>query len=164
MKNVTEGFSRNLNMGWPVIRWINRYVIISLFSFLENFSHNYGIIIIIMVLIIKLVLSPLTYKSHISMAKTKVLKPELDLIKEQYGDDAQKVQTEQMKLYRQVGVNPLSGCIPMVLQMPILFAMFQFIPYAIELRQKSFLWASDLSTYDSVFSTCHLAFLVTETM
>ena len=155
LKNVTAGFSDNLNLGWPVVRWINRYVIISLFNFLGSFSHNYGIIIIIMVFIIKLVLSPLTYKSHISMAKTKVLKPELDKIKQQFGDDMQKVQAEQMKLYKQVGVNPLSGCIPMVLQMPILFAMFQFIPYAIELRQKPFLWASDLSTYDSIM---HLPF------
>ena len=86
------------------------------------------------------------------MAKTKALKPELDELKAKYGDDAQKMQSEQMKLYQQVGVNPLSGCIPMVLQMPILFAMFQFIPHAIEMRHKSFLWATDLSTYDSIVS------------
>lgn len=86
------------------------------------------------------------------MAKTKALKPELDELKAKYGDDMQKMQSEQMKLYQQVGVNPLSGCIPMLLQMPILFAMFQFIPHAIELRHQSFLWATDLSTYDSVLS------------
>jgi len=86
------------------------------------------------------------------MAKTKALKPELDELKAKYGDDMQKMQAEQMKLYQQVGVNPLSGCIPMLLQMPILFAMFQFIPHAIELRHKSFLWATDLSTYDSIIS------------
>jgi YidC/Oxa1 family membrane protein insertase len=86
------------------------------------------------------------------MAKTKALKPELDELKEKYGDDMQKMQAEQMKLYSQVGVNPLSGCIPMLLQMPILFAMFQFIPHAVELRHRSFLWAKDLSTYDSIIS------------
>lgn len=86
------------------------------------------------------------------MAKTRVLKPELDALKEKYGNDMQKIQSEQMNLYRQVGVNPLSGCIPMLLQMPILFAMFQFIPHAIELRHQSFLWASDLSTYDSIMT------------
>lgn len=152
LKKVTEGFSENLYLGWPVIKLINRYVIIPIFSFLERYISNYGLIIIILVFIIKLVLSPLTYKSHISMAKTRVLKPELDALKEKYGNDMQKIQSEQMNLYRQVGVNPLSGCIPMLLQMPILFAMFQFIPHAIELRHQSFLWASDLSTYDSIMT------------
>lgn len=150
LKKVTEGFHKNLDMGWPVIRWINRYLIITTFSLLERFIPNYGIIIIILVFIIRIILSPLTYKSHIQMAKTKVLKPELDAIKEKHGDDMQKVQSEQMKLYSQVGVNPLSGCIPLLLQMPILFAMFQFIPHAIELRQEPFLWAKDLSMYDSI--------------
>jgi YidC/Oxa1 family membrane protein insertase len=103
-----------------------------------------------MVLIIRVILSPLTYKSHMSMAKMKVLKPELDLIKEKHGDDMQKAQQEQMQLYSKVGINPLSGCIPMLLQFPILLAMFNFFPNSIELRQKSFLWAHDLSTYDSI--------------
>ncbi len=152
LKKVTEGFTENLYLGWPVIKLINRYVIIPIFSFLERYISSYGLIIIILVFIIKLVLSPLTYKSHISMAKTRVLKPELDALKEKYGNDMQKIQSEQMNLYRQVGVNPLSGCIPMLLQMPILFAMFQFIPHAIELRHQSFLWASDLSTYDSIMT------------
>jgi len=106
----------------------------------------------ILVLVIKLFLSPLSYKSYLSMAKTKVLKPEMDEFKKKYPDDAQKQQQEQMKLYQQVGVNPLSGCIPVVLQMPILFAMFYFFPSSIELRQQSFLWATDLSTYDSVLT------------
>ncbi len=152
LKKVATGFEENLYLGWPVVKWINKYVIISIFTFLEKYIGSYGLIIIILVFIIKLLLSPLTYKSHISMAKTKALKPELDELKEKYGGDMQKMQSEQMKLYQQVGVNPLSGCIPMLLQMPILFAMFQFIPHAIELRHQSFLWATDLSTYDSILS------------
>ncbi|MCG8310999.1 MAG: membrane protein insertase YidC [Cytophagales bacterium] len=152
LKKVAPGFSENLYLGWPIVRWINKYVIITIFNFLEKYIASYGVIIIILVFIIKLILSPLTYKSHISMAKTKALKPELDELKAKYGDDMQKMQSEQMKLYQQVGVNPLSGCIPMLLQMPILFAMFQFIPLAIEMRHVSFLWAKDLSTYDAIIS------------
>ncbi len=152
LNKVTKGFSENLYLGWPVINWINKYVIINIFTFLEKYIGSYGLIIIILVIILKLVLSPLTYKSHISMAKTKALKPELDELKEKFGKEPQKMQAEQMKLYQQVGVNPLSGCIPMLLQMPILFAMFQFIPHAIELRHQSFLWAHDLSTYDSILT------------
>jgi len=158
LNKVAPGFKENLYLGWPVVKWINEYVIISLFSFLEKYFTSYGIIIIILVFIIKLILSPLTYKSHISMAKTKALAPEIEEIKQNYKEkhgediDAQKLQAEQMKLYQQVGVNPLSGCIPMLLQMPILFALFQFIPHAVELRHKSFLWATDLSTFDSIIS------------
>lgn len=152
LKKVAPGFDENLYLGWPVVKWINKYVIISIFTFLEKYISSYGLIIIILVFIIKLILSPLTYKSHISMAKTKALKPELDELKVKYAGDTQKQQSEQMKLYQQVGVNPLSGCIPMVAQMPILFAMFQFIPHAIEMRHRSFLWANDLSTYDSIIS------------
>ncbi len=152
LKKVAPDFSDNLYLGWTPINLINQYVIIKLFHFFEKYISNYGIIILILVIVIKLVLSPLSYKSYVSMAKTKVLKPELDKLKEKYGDDAQKIQSEQMTLYRQVGVNPISGCIPMVLQMPILFSLFFFFPNSIELRQQSFLWAHDLSTYDSVLS------------
>ncbi|MBL3657598.1 membrane protein insertase YidC [Fulvivirga sediminis] len=155
LKDITPDFESNLYLGWPPMKWINRFVIIPLFDLLSSFISNYGIIIIIMVLLIKLVLSPLSYKSYLSMAKMKVLKPELDEIKEKHGDDMTKAQQEQMKLYSKVGVSPLSGCIPMLLQMPILFAMFTFFPQSIELRGKSFLWAEDLSTYDSIF---HLPF------
>ncbi len=147
---VTEGFSKNLNIGWPPIVWVNQFLIIPIFKFLENYISNYGIIIIILVLIVKLILSPLSYKSYLGMAKMKLLKPEQDLLKEKYGDDMTKIQQEQMKLYQQAGVNPFSGCIPLVLQMPILFAMFYFFPVSIELRQSPFLWAEDLSTYDSI--------------
>lgn len=148
--DVTEGFSKNLNIGWPPIRWVNQFLIIPIFKFLENYISNYGIIIIILVLIVKLILSPLSYKSYLGMAKMKLLKPEQDLLKEKFGDDMAKIQQEQMKLYQQAGVNPFSGCIPLLLQMPILFAMFYFFPESIELRQASFLWAEDLSTYDSI--------------
>ncbi|UII20022.1 membrane protein insertase YidC [Fulvivirga ligni] len=157
LKDVTEEFESNLYLGFPPMKWINRFVIIPLFDLLSSFLSNYGIIIIIMVLIIKLVLSPLSYKSYLSMAKMKVLKPELDEIKEKHGDDMTKAQQEQMKLYSKVGVSPVSGCIPMLLQMPILFAMFTFFPQSIELRGKSFLWADDLSTYDSIL---HLPFQI----
>lgn len=155
LKKVTDGFSRNIYLGWTPVNWVNKFLIIPTFHFLERFISNYGIIIILLVVFIKILLFPLTYKSYISMAKTKVLKPELDAIKEQYGGEMQKVQSEQMKLYRQVGVNPLSGCVPMLLQMPILFSMFYFFPNSIELRQESFLWADDLSTFDSIM---HLPF------
>lgn len=148
--DVTEEFSKNLFLGWPPMLWVNKYVLIPLFDVLNNVLNNYGLIIIIIVLIIKLVLSPLSYKSYLSMAKMKVLKPELDEIKEKHGSDMAKAQSEQMKLYQQVGVNPISGCIPMLFQMPILLSMFYFFPQSIELRGESFLWATDLSSYDSI--------------
>ncbi|CAN5216031.1 membrane protein insertase YidC [soil metagenome] len=152
LKKVTPGFSNNVYLGWGIFSWFNKFLIIPIFNFLENYIANYGIIIIILVLIIKILLSPLSYKSYISMAKTKVLKPELDIIKEKHEGDMQKIQAEQMQLYQKVGINPLSGCIPMLLQLPILLAMFNFFPNSIELRQESFLWADDLSTYDSIMN------------
>jgi len=151
-KNVAEGFEENVNFGWPVIKLINRFVVLPVFQLLESVIGNYGIIIVILVILLKLVLLPLSYKSYISMAKMKVMKPELDEIKARLGDDMQKVQAEQMQLYQKVGINPLSGCIPVLLQMPILFAMFSFFPNAIELRQQAFLWSPDLSTYDAVIT------------
>lgn len=150
--NVAEDFAKNVYLGWPPVYWINKYVIFPVFHFLTRFISNYGVIIIVLVLLLKLVLAPLSYKSYLSMAKMKVLKPELDLIKEKCGDDMQKTQQEQLKLYQSVGVNPISGCVPVLLQMPILFAMFYLFPASIELRQQPFLWAEDLSTYDSVIN------------
>jgi YidC/Oxa1 family membrane protein insertase len=150
LPDITEGFSRNLYLGWPPVIWVNKFLIVPIFNFLEKFIGNYGIIIIILVLIIKTLLAPLSYKSYLGMAKMKLLKPELDVIKEKYGDNMTQVQQEQMKLYQQAGVNPFSGCIPLLLQMPILFAMFYFFPVSIELRQQPFLWAEDLSTYDTI--------------
>jgi YidC/Oxa1 family membrane protein insertase len=144
--DVSEKFAKN------VYYWINKWVIFPVFHFLTQILSNYGLIIVILVILLKLVLFPLSYRSYLSMAKMKVLKPELDEIKERVGEDMAKVQQEQMKLYQQVGVNPISGCIPVLLQMPILFAMFYLFPASIELRQQPFLWAEDLSTYDSLIN------------
>ncbi|MAL12652.1 MAG: membrane protein insertase YidC [Algoriphagus sp.] len=148
LKRVTDGFEKNVDMGYFFVSWVNKYIIVNLFEFLEKFFDNYGVIIILIVLLIKLALSPLTYKSYIGMAKMRVIKPEIDELKEKYGDDPTKMQQEQMKLFSKLGVSPISGCLPLLLQMPFLFAMFFFFPNAIELRQESFLWAKDLSTYD----------------
>lgn len=151
LKAVAPDYDKNVYLGWPVINLVNRFITVNVFYWLEgSVTHNYGLIIVILVLLIKLILLPLSYRSYVSMAKMKVLKPELDAIKEKTGDDMQAAQAEQMKLYQQVGINPISGCIPLLLQMPILLAVFNFFPNAIELRQESFLWAPDLSTYDSV--------------
>ncbi len=150
MREVAPEFEENVNMGWSVLSSINKHFIRHIFNFLERFFSNYGVVILIMVIIVRIMLSPLTYKSHLSMAKMRVLKPQLDEIKEKHDGDMQAAQKEQMELYRKVGINPLSGCIPMLLQMPILFSLFYFFPNAIELRQEGFLWSSDLSTYDNV--------------
>ncbi|MEP1032144.1 membrane protein insertase YidC [Ekhidna sp.] len=152
LKKVTPEFEENLDMGWGPLPLVNKYLIIPIFHFLERFFTNYGIIILIVVIVIRLILSPLTWKSHMSMAKMRAMKPELDEIKAKHEGDSQKAQQEQMKLYQQVGINPVSGCIPMLLQMPILFSLFFFFPNAVELRQQAFLWAHDLSTYDSVLT------------
>lgn len=152
LTKVTDGFENNVQLGYFILRPINKWLIIPTFHFLERFFTNYGVIILLLVIFIKTLLFPLSYKSYVSMAKTRVLKPQLDEIKEKYGDDMGKIQQEQMKLYSQLGINPISGCVPMLLQMPILFAMFYFFPNSIELRQESFLWANDLSTYDSVMT------------
>ena len=144
---------RMIPLGWGIFRWVNKYAVIPIFNWLDNSITNYGIIILIMTLIIKLCLSPFTLKAYKSQAKMKVLKPEIDKINEKFkGKDPMKAQQETMALYKKTGVNPLGGCIPMLLQMPILFALFRFFPASIELRQKSFLWADDLSSYDSVLS------------
>src|SRR5690606_526872 len=127
---------------------------------LESVTSNYGILIILLVLIVKLALTPLTYKSYMSMAKMKVLAPELEEIRKSNPDDMGKQQQEQMKLYQQVGVNPLSGCIPVLATMPILFSLFFLFPNLIELRQQPFLWSSDLSTYDSIIKLpIHIPFI-----
>ena len=152
MEDVAPSFEENIDFGWFIFGIISKYVISPIFHFLEGFIGNYGLIIVILVLLVKTVLFPLSYKSYVSMAKMKVLKPELDEIKERHGDDMQAAQKEQMQLYGKVGVNPISGCVPMLLQMPVLLAMFNFFPNSIELRQEPFLWTDDLSTYDSILS------------
>ncbi len=140
-----------VTVGSGIIKWINQIIIINLFDFLNRGIANYGIIILIMTLIIKMGLLPLTFKSYMSTAKMKVLKPQIDEINKKIPKDkAMERQQATMALYKKVGVSPLGGCLPMVLQMPILFAMFRFFPTSIELRQQSFLWAHDLSTYDAI--------------
>ncbi|HZX72988.1 MAG TPA: membrane protein insertase YidC [Cyclobacteriaceae bacterium] len=150
LNTVTEGFSKNLYLGWPPVIWINKFFFIPIFNFLELFITNYGIVIIILVFLIKIILLPLSYRSFLGMAKMKLLKPELDLIKEKNGDNLAQNQQDQMKLYKEAGVNPFSGCVPLLLQLPILFSMIYLFPGSIHLRQASFLWADDLSTYDSI--------------
>lgn len=138
-------------LGWGFLRYINLGVI-EVFHFFEKFISNYGLIILLLTILIKLILFPLTYKSYISTAKMKVLKPQIEEINNKIPKEkAMERQQATMALYRKAGVNPMGGCLPMLLQMPILFAMFQFFPASIELRQESFLWATDLSTYDSIF-------------
>ncbi len=150
LKKVTEGYGENVYLGWTIFASVNKYTVVPFFNFLEKYISNYGLIILILVFIVKLLLSPLSYRSYVSMAKMKVLRPEIEQIKEKLGDDQQKVQMETMQLYQKFGVNPLSGCVPMILQIPVLFALFNFFPNSVELRQKSFLWADDLSSYDSI--------------
>ncbi len=144
---------RILPLGWAIFRWINQYIVINLFNFLGSFISNYGIIILIMTIIIKIALSPLTYKSYVSSAKMRVLKPQIDEINKKIPKEkAMERQQATMNLYKKVGVNPMGGCLPMLIQFPFLIAMFKFFPASIELRQKSFLWADDLSTYDSIWT------------
>jgi YidC/Oxa1 family membrane protein insertase len=147
---ANHGIERIIPMGWGIFGWVNRYIVVPVFSALDGVIGSMGIIILLLTIIIKTLLLPLVYKSYISTAKMRILKPEIDEIKEKHGSDLQKVQSENMSLYKKAGVSPMSGCVPMLLQMPILFAMFQFFPNAFELRQKTFLWSHDLSTYDSI--------------
>jgi len=148
-----SGFEELVPLGWGIFGWVNQYIIINIFDFLSKYFSSYGIIILLLTLIIKIVLAPFTYKAFLSQAKMKVLKPEIDKINEKLkGKDPMKVQQETMGLYRKAGVNPMGGCLPMLFQFPILIAMFRFFPASIELRQESFLWADDLSTYDSIYN------------
>ena len=147
-----EGYNleKQINMGWGPLKIINRWASRPLFDFLTRFFTNYGLIILLLTVVLKLVLSPLTYKSYLSMAKMRVLKPEMDEIKAKVGEDNPTLlQQEYMKLYKKAGVNPLGGCLPLVIQMPIVIAFFRFFPGLFELRGQSFLWMHDLSTYDS---------------
>lgn len=141
-------------LGRNIIGWINRFVIIPVFNWLEKYINSYGLIILILTILIKVILFPLTFKSYQSTAKMQVLKPMVEEIGRKYPkqEDAMKKQQATMDLYKRAGINPMGGCLPMLLQMPILFAMFRFFPVSIELRQEAFLWATDLSTYDSILS------------
>ena len=152
LKDQEIGLDKIIPLGWGLFGWINRFMIIPIFNFLQTFLSNYGIIILLLTIIIKTLLLPLVFKSYKSTAKMRLLKPEMDEIKEKYKDDMQTLQMENLKLYKKAGVNPLGGCLPMLLQMPILVAVFQFVPSAFEFRQQAFLWADDLSIYDSIWT------------
>tara|TARA_Y100000385_G_scaffold192184_1_gene198783 strand:+ start:1 stop:1794 length:1794 start_codon:yes stop_codon:yes gene_type:complete len=149
LKNYDLNLENSVPIGWGIFGWLNRFVFFPLFSLLTNYF-SFGIAIIVMTILVKVAISPLTYKSYLSQIKMKILKPELEIINEKFKDDAMKKQQETMKLYTKSGANPMSGCLPAVLQMPIFFALFTFFPVAFSLRQKSFLWADDLSSYDSI--------------
>ena len=152
---ILHSYDKNLDaiipFGWGIIGWINRYLFVPVFGFMSSFV-MYGLAIILFSFLIKLLMSPITFKSFLSQAKMKVLRPEIADINEKFGKDAMKKQQETMKLYNKAGVNPMAGCIPALIQLPFMYASFQFFPAAIELRQKAFLWADDLSSFDSVVS------------
>ena len=143
---------RLIPLGWGIFGWVNRWCVIPVFDFLRNYIASFGIIILILVILVKLVISPLTYKSYVSMAKMRLIKPQVDELNKKYPkkEDAMKKQQATMELYKKAGINPMGGCIPMLIQMPILIAMFRFFPASIELREQPFLWADDLSSYDSI--------------
>ena len=145
---------RLVPLGWGIFGWVNRWCVIPVFDFLRNYIGSFGIIIFILVLLVKLVISPLTYKSYVSMAKMRLVKPQIDELAKKYPkpEDAMKKQQATMELYKKAGINPMGGCIPLLIQMPILIAMFRFFPASIELREQPFLWADDLSSYDSVLN------------
>jgi YidC/Oxa1 family membrane protein insertase len=141
-------------LGWAIFGWINRFLVIPVFNFLDSFGWNYGIIILVLTLLLKTVLFPIAYKTYLSSARMRVLKPDIEELGKKFPkkEDAMKKQQATMALYKKAGVNPMAGCVPMLLQFPILIAMFRFFPASIELRQQGFLWADDLSTYDSILS------------
>jgi len=149
LKSYDKNFEKIIPLGWGIFGWINRLIFIPLFGFLSSYI-AYGIAIIIFTIIIKLAMSPITYKSFLSQAKMKVLRPEITELGEKFKKDPMKKQQETMKLYNKAGVNPMAGCIPALIQLPFMYASFQFFPSAFELRQKSFLWADDLSSFDAV--------------
>ncbi|MBQ2007627.1 MAG: membrane protein insertase YidC [Alistipes sp.] len=158
LKDVVSPDGEELSMerliplgGW-LVGWFNRWIVIPVFDFLRNYIASFGIIILILTILVKLLILPLTYKSYLSSAKMRVIKPEMDALNEKYPkqEDAMKKQQEMMNLYKKAGINPMGGCIPLLIQMPILIALFRFLPVSIELRGQSFLWSDDLSSYDSV--------------
>ncbi|MDL2262134.1 membrane protein insertase YidC [Bacteroidales bacterium OttesenSCG-928-I21] len=151
LKKYDLELEKVIYLGWGIISWVNRFLIIPVFNFLGRFIGNYGLIILLLTIFIKLIIFPFTYKTYMSSAKMRVLKPQIDALNEKYppGKEMEKQQAT-MALYKKVGVNPMGGCLPMLFQFPILVAMFRFFPTSIELRQEKFLWANDLSSYDSI--------------
>ena len=149
LKTYDENLSGSISFGWGIIGWINRFLFFPLFGLLSGFL-PYGIAIILMTIIVRLALSPVTYKSYLSQAKMKVLRPEINALNDKYGNDRAKKQQETMKLYSKAGANPMAGCVPSLLQLPVFLGLFYFFPVAFSLRGKSFLWAEDLSSYDAI--------------
>lgn len=150
LKAYDKDMEKIVPLGWGIFGWINKFIFIPLFGFLSS-NISYGIAIIIFTIIIKIAMSPITYKSFLSQAKMKVLRPEITELGEKFKKDPMKKQQETMKLYNKAGVNPMAGCIPALIQIPFMYASFQFFPSAFELRQKGFLWADDLSSFDSIY-------------
>lgn len=152
---ILNKYDKNLDeimpLGWGIFGWINRYIFIPVFGFISALGISYGIAIVLFTILVRIVMSPVTYKSYLSQAKMKVLRPEITELNEKFKDNPMKKQQETMKLYSKAGVNPMAGCLPALMQMPIFYALFQFFPSMFDLRQKSFLWADDLSSYDSIF-------------
>jgi YidC/Oxa1 family membrane protein insertase len=154
LKKYDLNFEKLVNLGqgiYAFVRPLNRFIIMPVFDFMQSLVGNYGIAIALLTLIIRLVISPLTYKSYLSGAKMKALKPEIAKLKEKHGEDKQAMSMDQMKLFREAGVNPLGGCIPALLQIPIFFALFSFFNSEVGLRGANFLWSSDLSAFDQFF-------------
>ena len=153
--NILNDYDRNLDeivpLGWGIFGWLNKLIIIPLFTLLTHLIPH-GIAIVVFTVVIRLIMSPVQYKSYVSQAKMKLIRPEVNELNEKYAKDPMKKQQETMKLYNKAGVNPMAGCIPMLIQLPIFYALFSFFPSAFDLRQKAFLWADDLSSYDSVFT------------
>jgi len=152
LKAQEMSFEKLIPLGWGIFSWINRFAVIPVFNYLDSFNLNYGLIILILTVLIKIILFPIAYKTYASSAKMRLLKPDIEEINAKFPkkEDAMKKQQAVMGLYKKAGVNPMAGCLPMLLQLPILIAMFRFFPASIELRQEAFLWADDLSTYDSI--------------
>ena len=160
LKDITDAngdkiaLERLIPLGWGIFGWVNRWFVIPVFDFLRQFIPSFGLIILILALLVRLIIFPLTYKSYLSTAKMRVIQPEIAALNEKYPrqEDAMKKQQATMELYKKAGINPMGGCLPMLIQMPVLIAMFRFFPASIELRGQSFLWADDLSSYDSVLN------------
>jgi YidC/Oxa1 family membrane protein insertase len=157
LKKYDLNLEKQIPLGWGIFGWVNKFLVIPVFNFLASFNLNYAIIILCLTLVFKTLLFPVAYKTYVSSAKMRILKPELDELNKKFGtEDAMKKQQATMALYKKAGVSPLAGCIPALLQMPILMALFRFFPSSIELRQHGFWWAKDLSTFDSVWNFGHL--------
>lgn len=160
LKAQGNDLQKLVNLGWGPLKYINQFAVLPLFNLLNTFNWNYGLIILVLTIALKLVLSPLTYKSYLSMAKMRIIKPEMDEIKAKVGEDNPTLlQQEYLKLYKKAGVNPLGGCLPLLIQMPIVIAFFRFFPSLFELRGESFLWMHDLSTYDAVITFGKIPFI-----